>query len=44
MEFYRNVSDFKKVYHSRTNRVKTETGDFFTGSYSILVRWREYFS
>ena len=38
------ISDFKKGYQPRTNIVKDETGDLVTGSYSILVRWRDYFS
>ena len=41
---YRGISDFKKVYQPRTNIVKDETGDLVTGSYSILARWRDYFS
>jgi hypothetical protein len=43
-ELYRGISDFMKVYQPRTNSVKNETGDLFTGSYSILARWRKYFS
>ena len=43
-ELYRGISDFKKGYQPRTNIVKGETGDLVTGSYSILARWREYFS
>ena len=41
---YRGINDFKKGYQSRTNIVKDETGDLVTGSYSILARWRDYFS
>ena len=40
---YRGISDFKKGYQPRTNIVQDETGDFITGSYSILARWRDYF-
>ena len=40
----RSISDFKKGYQPRTNIVKDETGDLVRGSYSILARWREYFS
>ena len=41
---YRGISDFKNGYQPRTNIVKDETDDLVTGSYSILARWREYFS
>ena len=41
---YRRISDFMKAYQPRTNRVKDQTGDFVTGSYSIMVRQRQYFS
>ena len=40
----RGISDFKRGYQPRTNIVKDETGDLVTGSYSILARWRDYFS
>ena len=40
----RGIIDFKKGYQPRTNIVKDETGDLVTGSYSILARWRDYFS
>ena len=43
-DLYRGISDFKKGYEPRTNIVKDETGDLVTGSYSILARWRDYFS
>ena len=43
-DFYRGINDFKKGYQTRTNIVKDETGDLVTGSYSILARWRNYFS
>ena len=43
-DLYRGIDDFKKGYQSRTNVVKDETGDLVTGSYSILARWRDYFS
>ena len=43
-DLYRGISDFKKGYQLRTNIVKDETGDLVTGSYSILGRWRDYFS
>ena len=43
-DLYRGISDFKKGYQPRTNIVKGDTGDLVTGSYSILARWRDYFS
>ena len=43
-DLYRGISDFKKGYQPRTNLIKGETGDLVTGSYSILARWRDYFS
>ena len=43
-DLYRGISDFKKGYQPRTNVVKDETGDLVTSSYSILARWRDYFS
>ena len=43
-DLYRGISDFKKGYQPGTNIVKDETGDLVTSSYSILARWREYFS
>ena len=41
---YRGINDFKKGYQPRTNIIKDETGDLVTGYYSILVRWRDFFS
>ena len=41
---YRGINDFKKGYQPRTNMVNDETGDLVTGCYSILARWRDYFS
>jgi hypothetical protein len=32
------------MYHPRTIIVKEETGDLVTDSYSILGRWRNYFT
>ena len=43
-DLYRGISDFKKGYQPRINIVKDEIGDLVTGSYSILARWRDYFS
>ena len=42
--FYRGISDFKKGYQPRTNVVKDEKGDLVADSYSIMARWRDYFS
>ena len=41
---YRGISDFKKGYQPRTDRVKDEKGDLVADSHSILARWRNYFS
>ena len=41
---YSGIIDFKRGYQSRTNIVKDKTGDLVTGFYSILARWRDYFS
>ena len=38
------ISDFKKSYQLKTNKVKDEKGDFVADSQSILARWRNYFS
>ena len=41
---YRDISDFKKGYQSRTNIVKCEKGDLVLDSHSILARWRNHLS
>jgi len=41
---YRGISDCKKGYHPRTNIVNEGRGDLFTGSHSMLSRWRNHFS
>ena len=41
---YRGINDFKKEYQPRTIIVKDEKGDLVTDSYSIMARWRNYFS
>ena len=41
---YRGISDFKKGYQPRTNIVKDEKGDLVADSYSIVAKWRNYFS
>jgi len=33
---YRGISNFKKGYQPRTNRVKNENFDLFAGPYSIV--------
>ena len=43
-DLYRGISDFKKGYQPRNNIVKNKTDDLVTGIYSILARWRDYFS
>ena len=43
-DFNRGISDFKKGYQPRTNVVKDEKGDLVADSYSIVARWRNYFS
>ena len=44
MNLFRGISDFKKGYQPRCNIVKDEKGDLVADSYSILARWRNYFS
>jgi len=41
---YRSINDFKKGYQPRCNIVKDEKGDLVADSYSIVARWRNYFS
>ena len=41
---YRGINDFKKGYQPRCNIVKDEKGDLVADSYSIVDRWRNYFS
>jgi len=40
----RGITDFKKGYQPRTNKVKDEKGDLVTDSHNILARWRNHFS
>jgi hypothetical protein len=40
----RDIRYFKKGYQPRTNIVKDYKGDLVADSYSILARWRNYFS
>ena len=41
---YRGISDFKRGYQPRTNKVKGEKGDLVADSQSILATWRNCFS
>jgi len=41
---YRGISDFKKGYQPRNNRVKDEKGDLVADSHSIFARWRNPYS
>ena len=41
---YRGISDFKKGYQPRTNRVEDEKGDLFTDCHSTFASWRKHFS
>jgi hypothetical protein len=43
-DLYRCMNDFKKGYQPRCNIVKDEKGNLFADSYSIVARWRNYFS
>ena len=43
-DLYRGINDFKKGYQPRCNIVKDEKGDLVADSYSIVARWRNYFS
>ena len=44
MDLYRGINDFKKSYQTRSNVVKDEKGNLVADCYSILARWRNYFS
>jgi len=41
---YKGINDVKKGYQPRTGIVKNEKGDLVADSYSIMARWRKYFS
>ena len=43
-DLYRGISDFKKGYQPRTNVGEDEKSDLVADSYSIVARWRNYFS
>ena len=42
-DLYKGISDFKKGYQPRTNKVKDEKGDLVRESHGILARWRNHF-
>jgi len=44
MDWYKDISCFKKGYQPRTNKVKDEKGDLVADFHSILASWRKYFS
>jgi hypothetical protein len=41
---YGGIGGIKKGYRHRTDVVQNENGDLVAGSYSIVARWRKYFS
>jgi len=43
-DIYRCINDFKKGYQLKTNIIKDQKGDLVADPYSILARWRNYFS
>jgi hypothetical protein len=43
-DLYRGINDFKEGYQPRTDTVKDDTDDLFADSYSVLARWKKYFS
>jgi hypothetical protein len=43
-DLYRGINDIKNGYQPRTRIVKDEKGDLVADSYSIMVRWKNYFS
>ena len=43
-DLYRGISDFKKGYEPRTNVGNDENSDLVADPYSIVARWRNYFS
>jgi hypothetical protein len=40
---YRDITEFKKDYQSKTNLVKDEKGDLIADPQTILTRWKNYF-
>jgi hypothetical protein len=43
-DLYRCINDIKMGYQPRTRIVKDEKGDLVAHTYSVMVRWRNYFS
>jgi hypothetical protein len=43
-DLYRGINDVKKGYQPRTRIVNDEKVDLVADSYSIIVRWRNFFS
>ena len=41
---YKGINDLKNDCQPRTNVIKDENGDLVADSYSIVIRWRNYFS
>ena len=41
---YRDINDYKMGYQTRTNIVKVKKGDLVAVFYTIVARWRNYFS
>jgi hypothetical protein len=42
-DFYRSITEFKKVYQARSNLVKDESDDLLADPPNILTRWQNYF-
>jgi hypothetical protein len=43
-DLYRGINDVKKGYQPRNRIVNNEKGDLVADSYTIIVRWKNYFS
>jgi phage host-nuclease inhibitor protein Gam len=43
-DLHKGISDLKKGYQHRANKVKDEKGDLVTDSHRIVARWRNHFS
>jgi hypothetical protein len=42
-DLYRGITEFKKGYQPKSNRVKNEIGDLVADPQQILTRWKNYF-